>query len=215
MQTLITILPDLNQLIPSLIAQYGNWIYIGLFAVVFIETGVVVMPFLPGDSLLFLCGSLAALGSSLDIWLLLGLLGLAAILGDFVNFKIGQHFGSYLTNTTKFRRFIKPEYLEQSKTFFRKHGKIAIFLGRFMPIIRTFVPFTAGISRMHYGSFVLYNVLGGMSWVSVAVCAGYFFGNIPFVKVHFEFIMIVIIVISLLPAAIMAIRRRKAPIHEK
>lgn len=192
MTALITLLPNLNQLLPQLISQFGSLIYLGLFAMIFIETGVVVLPFLPGDSLLFLCGSLAAMANhSLNIWVLFGLLSVAAVLGDSLNFEIGEHFSLRLAHSAKLSRFIKPAYLERSQRFFDRHGKAAIFLGRFMPIIRTFIPFTAGVT-----------------WVAVALGAGYLFGNIAIVKTHFELIMLAIVVISLAPAAFMALRHR-------
>lgn len=214
MVLLTSLIPNLSQLVPQLIAQFGQLIYLGLFVVILIETGVVILPFLPGDSLLFLCGSLAAMsGHGLNVWLLLGLLSVAAALGDAMNFEIGQHFGQYLAASPRWQRVIKPSYMARSAQFFAKHGKVAIFLGRFMPIIRTFVPFTAGISRMRYRDFALYNILGAVSWVAVAVGTGFFFGNIAVVKAHFELIMVAIIVISLLPAAIMAIRQRGGRIN--
>ncbi|MGV0168428.1 VTT domain-containing protein [Furfurilactobacillus sp. WILCCON 0119] len=210
-----TLIPNLNQLLPQLIGQFDGWIYLGLFAVVFIETGLVVFPFLPGDSLLFLCGSLAAMSShSLNIWVLIVSLGIAAILGDSINFEIGEHFGVYLTHNEKLSRFIKPKHLQQTAAFFEKHGRSAIFLGRFVPIVRTFIPFTAGISKMRYRDFVIYNILGGLTWVLVALGAGYFFGNIPLVKAHFELIMVAIIVISVLPAGIMGLQHRKGEQNE-
>ncbi|GKT04210.1 VTT domain-containing protein [Furfurilactobacillus entadae] len=210
-----TLIPNLNQLLPQLIGQFGGWIYLVLFAVVFIETGLIVFPFLPGDSLLFLCGSLAAMSShSLNIWALIISLGIAAILGDSINFEIGEHFGVYLTHNEKLSRFINPKHLQQTAAFFEKHGRSAIFLGRFVPIVRTFIPFTAGISKMRYRDFVIYNILGGLTWVLVALGAGYFFGNIPFVKAHFELIMVAIIVISVLPAGIMGLQHRKGEQNE-
>lgn len=212
---LTTLVPDLSQLLPQLLSQFGGLIYIGLFALIFVETGIVVLPFLPGDSLLFLCGSLAALNNhGLNIWLLLGLMGAAAVVGDSVNFEIGKHFSAYLTRSKKLRRLIKPQYLTRSQRFFDKYGKPAIFLGRFMPIIRTFVPFTAGVSKMRYRDFVPFNILGGFTWVLVALGAGYFFGNIAIVKTHFELIMIAIILISLIPAAIMAMKNRGGALDE-
>ncbi|KRN21321.1 VTT domain-containing protein [Lacticaseibacillus camelliae] len=212
---LLSLIPNLSQLLPQWISQFGNLIYIGLFGLIFIETGVVILPFLPGDSLLFLCGSLAALNNQgLNIWLLIGLLSIAAIAGDALNFEIGEHFGNYLMQSQKLSRLIKPNYIKRSQRFFKKHGKPAIFLGRFVPIIRTFIPFTAGISKMRYRDFALYNVLGGLSWVLVALGSGYFFGNIAVVKAHFELIMLAIIAISLLPAAIMGLcNRRGEPIE--
>ncbi|KRK97810.1 hypothetical protein FD04_GL000781 [Secundilactobacillus odoratitofui DSM 19909 = JCM 15043] len=199
---------NLNHLLPLLIGQYGSLVYLVLFLVIFIETGVVVLPFLPGDSLLFLSGSLAALsGTTLNPLLLIIILSIAAILGDTVNFEIGKHFGHHLTSP-RFQRWIKPKYLHDTERFFTKHGNAAVFLGRFMPLIRTFIPFTAGISKMAYHRFILYNVLGGLSWVSVTVLAGFFLGNIAIVKAHFELIMLAIVAISLLPAMLMALRRK-------
>lgn len=207
---LTSIIPNISQLVPQLIAQYGNLIYVGLFIVILIETGVVVLPFLPGDSLLFLCGSLAAVGQhSLNVWFLFGLLSVAAAVGDAMNFEIGQHFGQYLATSERWQRLIKPKYLQQSATFFDRHGKGAIFLGRFVPIVRTFIPFTAGISHMHYRDFAIYNILGAVSWVGIAVGAGYFFGNIPLIKAHFELIMLAIVAISLIPVLIVGLRSRK------
>lgn len=212
---LTTLIPNLDQLLPQLISQFGSLIYFGLFALIFVETGMVILPFLPGDSLLFLCGSLAALNPNhLNIWLLLMLLAAAAVLGDALNFEIGKHFGAYLTRSQKLSRLIKPKYLTRSQRFFAKYGKAAIFLGRFMPIIRAFVPFTAGISRMRYRDFVPYNVLGGCTWVAVALGAGYFFGNIALVKAHFSLIMIAIVAISLIPAGILALKNRGGVLDE-
>ncbi|MFD1484264.1 VTT domain-containing protein [Lacticaseibacillus baoqingensis] len=212
---LTTLLPNLNQLLPQLLAQFGGLIYFGLFGLIFVETGIVILPFFPGDSLLFLCGSLAAINpQGLNIWLLLGLMSAAACLGDAVNFEIGKHFGAYLSGDHKLSRLIKPEYLARSQRFFDRYGKPAIFLGRFMPIIRTFVPFTAGASKMRYRDFVPFNLLGGGTWVTVALAAGYFFGNIAFVKLHFELIMLAIIAISLVPAALVAMKNRGGAIGE-
>lgn len=204
---LVSIL-NINHLLPVLIAQYGILVYLGLFVVIFIETGLVVFPFLPGDSLLFLSGSIAAMAShSLNHVILIILLSIAAIAGDSLNFEIGQRLGKHLTSP-KWQRWIKPKYLKEAETFFQNHGSSAIFLGRFMPLIRTFIPFTAGASKMHYHKFIFFNVLGGIAWVSVAVLAGYFFGNIAIVKSHFELIMIAIILISLLPAIFISLKRK-------
>ncbi|WP_057770257.1 VTT domain-containing protein [Lactobacillus selangorensis] len=196
---------NLTQLLPNLIVQYGSFVYLGLFAAVFIETGIVVFPFLPGDSLLFLSGSIAAMsGHSLNLAVLLLLLSIAAIAGDSLNFEIGKRFGQRLSHS----KWIKPQYLQDAQVFFQRHGNSAIFLGRFMPIIRTFIPFTAGISKMKYEHFILFNVLGGITWVAVATLSGYFFGNIPVIKSNFELIMIAIIVISLLPAVLVALQKK-------
>ena len=201
---LASFVPHLSQLLPHLIGQFGGLIYLGLFALIFIETGVVILPFLPGDSVLF-SGSLAAMSAhSLNIWVLIALLGAAAILGDSVNFEIGKHFGSSLF-ALNINHFIKPAYLKRSENFFKKYGKPAIFLGRFVPIIRTFIPFTAGMGKMRHRDFIIYNVLGATSWVFIVLGAGYFFGNNVIVKAHFELIMLAIVVISLLPAAIVTL----------
>ncbi|MDA5387177.1 VTT domain-containing protein [Loigolactobacillus backii] len=206
-EILVSIL-NMNHLLPSLIAQYGGLVYGGLFIIIFVETGLVVFPFLPGDSLLFLSGSIAAMTAhSLNHITLIILLSIAAIAGDSLNFEIGHHFGQHLTKP-KWQRWIKPKYLKEAGQFFHNHGNSAIFLGRFMPVIRTLIPFTAGVSKMHYRKFILFNVLGGIAWVSVAVLAGYFFGNITIVKTHFELIMLAIIVISLLPAILISLKRK-------
>lgn len=206
--TLLASILNMNHLLPSLIAQYGSLVYIGLFAIVFIETGLVVFPFLPGDSLLFLSGSIAAMTThSLNHIILIVLLSIAAIAGDTVNFEIGQRLSSHLTSP-KWQRFIKPKYLHEAELFFKKQGSGAIFLGRFVPIIRSFIPFTAGVSKMHYRRFISYNILGGVAWVSVAVLSGYFFGNIPLVKAHFELIMLAIVLISLIPAMLVLLKRK-------
>lgn len=200
---------NMHHLLPMLISQYGAWVYLGLFAVIFIETGLVVFPFLPGDSLLFLSGSLAAMATHpLNHLVLIGLLSIAAIVGDSLNFEIGQRFGHRLSSP-KWQRWIKPQHLVAAQRFFEKHGNSAIFLGRFMPIIRTLIPFTAGISKMPYHKFILYNVMGGVAWVSIAILSGYFFGNIPVVQAHFELIMIASVVVSILPAAIMTLFKNR------
>jgi membrane-associated protein len=184
-------------------------VYILLFGLIFAETGFVITPFLPGDSILFLAGSLAALHGMINLWILIPLLILAALLGDFVNFEIGKRFGKFLSESEKFKKFVKPENIKQSEEFFDKHGDMAIILGRFAPIVRTIIPFTAGISEMKYSKFIRYNIIGGVIWILIAVLSGFFFGNIPFVKKHFELIMIGIIFISLLPALITWLNSRK------
>jgi membrane-associated protein len=199
----------MSTLLPSFLAQYGGFTYVLLFLLIFIETGIVIFPFLPGDSLLFLCGSLAAMaGHPLSLPLLWLILTAAAVAGDALNFEIGEHGGHYLTTQSPLKRFIKPSYLQQSEQFFAKHGKAAIFLGRFMPIIRTFIPFTAGVSKMHFRSFVSYNIIGAVSWVTIGLGAGYLFGNVPVVKNHFELIILAVVLVSLLPAAILALKHK-------
>lgn len=184
----------LDEYLQTIITTYGAWTYGILFVVIFIETGLVVMPFLPGDSLLFAAGTFAALGS-FNVWGLVGLLAVAAVLGDAVNYSIGHYLGDRAYNI----KWIKKEYLEQTHAFFEKHGGKAIFLARFVPIVRTFAPFVAGIGKMSYSYFATYNIVGGISWVTIFTLLGFFFGNIPFVKKNFELVIIAIILISVVP----------------
>ena len=178
------------------IAKYGVLTYGFLFIVIFMETGFVVTPFLPGDSLLFAAGALSAMGS-LNILLLFGLMILAAIAGDTANYWIGHFLGREVFEGKS--RFFKKKYLEEAEAFYAKHGGAAIFLGRFVPIVRTFVPFVAGVSEMSYGHFITYNVLGGLTWVSLFLFGGFLFGNVPFVKANFHYVVIVIVLISIVP----------------
>lgn len=194
----------LEKYLPQFIQLYGSWIYVLFFAVLFVETGLVIFPFLPGDSILFLGGSLAALkDGGINIWILIIISIIAAVLGDFVNFEIGKRFGHYLETSPKWQRFIKKEYLERAQEFFKKYGRLSIFFGRFMPIIRTMVPFVAGTAQMHYPHFAVYNLIGGIVWVLFMSLLGFFFGQQPFVQQHFSLIIIAIIFISILPALIM------------
>jgi membrane-associated protein len=183
----------------QLISTYGIATYVILFVIIFIETGLVFTPFLPGDSLLFAAGAFAALGS-LNIFVILGLLIIAAIAGDTCNYWIGHFFGQKLVDNPKVP--IKKEHIEETQKFFEKHGGKTIILARFIPIIRTFAPFVAGIGKMSYGKFISYNVIGGIVWVMVATLAGYFFGNIPAIKENFSVIIIVIVLISVVPMMI-------------
>lgn len=187
-------------------AQMPNghiWIYIVLGAIIFIETGIVIFPFLPGDSILFFVGSLAAMSNGkLSIWLLFLVMGILAFLANLLNYEIGRKFGDVIPKHPTLSRFLKPEYMEEAHHFFEKWGSWAIFLGRFMPIIRTVVPFTAGAGKMPHKKFVFFNFLGGFTWVIVALGAGYLFGQVPFIKKNFEFVMIAIVIVSLLPAVI-------------
>ena len=191
-----------------IVRSMGIWSYALLFLVIFVETGVVIMPFLPGDSLLFAAGSLAALGS-FNVWVLFALLTVAAILGDTVNYWIGHYIGPRVFSTNS--RFLKREYLDRTHAFYEKHGGKTIILARFIPIVRTFAPFVAGVGRMNYGHFITYNVVGGIVWTALFTLGGYFFGNLPIVKENFSLVIMAIIAISVLPAVWEVIRNRKAP----
>jgi len=190
----------------QIISNYGGWTYGLLFLIVFMETGFVVTPFLPGDSLIFAAATFAARGA-LDPWLMFGLLAFAAVIGDSVNYWIGHRIGKRAY--TGEIKWIKKEYMERTHTFFEKHGGKTIFLARFVPIIRTFAPFVAGVSRMSYGFFFRWNVIGGLTWVATFTLLGYFFGNIPFVQKNFELVIIAIILISLVPAVLEGIKAKR------
>lgn len=208
---LIDLILHLDTHLNELITQFGVWTYAILFLVIFLETGVVVTPFLPGDSLLFAAGALAALESSpLNIVLLWALLFVAAVLGDTANYSIGKYIGPKAFTTKS--RLLKREYLEQAQEFYEKHGRVTIFLARFIPIIRTFAPFVAGIGEMSYGHFISYNIIGGLVWTALFSFGGYFFGNIPFVRDNFSLVVIAIIVISFIPAVweVIKAKRRSA-----
>jgi membrane-associated protein len=192
----------------EIIADYGTWTYLILFTIVFVETGLVVFPFLPGDSLLFAAGALAATGS-LNVWVVFGLLAAAAILGDTVNYWIGNRVGPRVFKEDV--RFLKREHLERTQKFYEKHGGKTIFLARFIPIIRTFAPFVAGVGTMRYAKFIAYNVVGGLVWTSGFTFAGYFFGNIPIVRDNFGLVVIAIIVISVLPVVYELLQHRLRP----
>ncbi|MBI3948158.1 MAG: DedA family protein [Armatimonadetes bacterium] len=193
---LIDLFLHLDDHLQRIIGQYGTWTYAILFAVIFMETGFVVTPFLPGDSLLFAAGTFAGMGS-LNVWGIAGLLIVAAVLGDSVNYAIGHYLGDRAYGI----RWIKKEHLDKTHAFFEKYGGKTIFLARFVPIVRTFAPFVAGIGKMSYGYFITYNLVGGVTWVALFTFAGYLFGNIPVVKRNFELVIVVIILISILPMA--------------
>lgn len=190
----------------QIISSYGIATYAILFVIIFIETGFVFVPFLPGDSLLFAAGAFAALGS-LNIFLLLILLIVAAVLGDTVNYWIGHFLGDKIV--TNSRMPIKKEHLAQTNEFFRKHGGKTIILARFVPIVRTFAPFVAGAGKMNYGKFIFYNIIGGVMWVSVCTMAGYLFGNISVIKDNFSIVVIGVVVISLVPILVEICRNRR------
>jgi membrane-associated protein len=187
----------LRENIGELISQYGSQIYTIFFLIIFCETGLVLMPFLPGDSLLFTAGAFAALGQ-LNIWFMFLILSVAAILGDTVNYWIGHYLGPKVFKWER-SRFFNPEHLKRTHVFYEKYGAKTIILARFVPIVRTFAPFVAGIGAMTYPTFFLYNVVGGIAWVAICLFAGYFFGNIPWVARNFEVVVIGIIVVSVLP----------------
>ena len=197
----------LDRYLSALIQQFGLWTYAILFLVIFVETGFVVMPFLPGDSLLFAAGTFAALGSFKVGWLVLAL-AVAAVLGDTVNYWIGHRVGPKVF-CREDSRFFKKEYLDRTHAFYEKHGGKTIIIARFVPIIRTFAPFVAGIGRMSYGRFLAFNVFGGVGWVVLLVGAGYFFGNIPLVKNNFSIAILAIILVSTVPIAVEYLRHRK------
>lgn len=196
LRTILDFILHLDQYLQELTAAYEGWVYVLLFAVIFVETGLVIMPFLPGDSLLFATGTLAALGS-LNLWVLLVLLIVAAVLGDTLNYWLGHHIGTRAFDGRI--RWLNQAHLARTEEFFAKYGGKAIILARFVPIVRTFAPFVAGVGTMQYGRFLLYNVVGGVSWVLIFLLLGYFFGNLPVVKDNFHLLIPAIIILSLLP----------------
>jgi membrane-associated protein len=203
-QSLIDFILHIDVHLVELTAAYGMWIYAILFVIVFCETGLVVTPFLPGDSLLFAVGSLAALGA-MDVTTSIVLLIVAAFLGDTVNYWIGHYLGPKVFHEGS-SRFLNREYLERTHRFYEKHGGKTIVIARFVPIIRTFAPFVAGIGRMAYSRFMLYNLGGGVLWVLLFVLGGYYFGNLPFVRKNFSLVIIALVVIPGIPAAMEFVR---------
>ena len=190
----------LDEVLPQVTNEYRGWTYLILFAIIFCETGLVVTPILPGDSLLFAAGYVASLpDSAINVWLLCFVLLIAAILGDTVNYHIGKYLGPRVLSG-KLSRWLNPKHLEKTEQFFDKYGAKTIILARFVPIVRTFAPFVAGIGSMNYARFLSYNVVGGIIWVFSMTFAGYWFGNIPFVKKNFELVVIAIVFLSILPA---------------
>ena len=206
-QFILDLLLNLDEHLIELLSQYGLWIYAILFLIVFAETGLVVTPWLPGDSLLFAVGALTAIDTSGTLTLpwVIGLLITAAILGNSCNYAIGRSIGPPAFSGRY--RLLKVEYLERTEMFFNKHGGKTVVLSRFLPILRTFAPFVAGVGRMDYGRFQLYNVVGAFSWVLTFVIGGYLFGNIPIIRDNFGVVTVIIIVGSLIPVAVIALRR--------
>lgn len=205
---IINFILHIDKYIEAIVTNYTMLTYVVLFGIIFIETGVVILPFLPGDSVLFAAGAIIAKTGSINALLMLILLYLAAILGDSANYAIGHFLGGKIRAKKKIR-FIKTEYIDKTHAFFEKHGVGAITIARFVPIIRTFAPFVAGVSEMHYKTFLLYNVIGGVLWVSLMYGLGFFFGNIGFVKEHFSLIIIAVIFISIIPIIIAFINSKK------
>jgi len=203
---LVDFILHLDRHLSEIIRDYGTWTYLLLFLIVFCETGLVVTPFLPGDSLLFASGAFAGLGA-LDLWLTLLLLTVAAIAGDTVNYWAGHLIGPRLFRGEKVR-FLNPKHLQRTHEFFERYGGKTIVIARFVPIVRTFAPFVAGVGSMTYSRFLLYNVTGGIAWVGICVLAGYWFGNIPVVKENFTLVILGIIVVSILPAVYEVLRHR-------
>jgi membrane-associated protein len=213
-QTLIDLFLHLDKHLSAVIQTYGVWTYSLLFLVIFIETGLVVTPFLPGDSLLFAAGTFAspALGSALNIWFLWVLLCAAAVLGDTANYWIGHYIGPRAFSGEI--RFLKKEYLDRTHNFYERHGGKTIIIARFIPIIRTFAPFVAGVGEMSYGRFLSFNIIGGIAWVTLFTWGGYFFGTLAFVQNHFSFVVLAIILISVMPAVYEMIKAKSRPTPE-
>jgi len=205
---IIDIFLHLDDHLAEVIRDYGLWTYLILFVIVFCETGLVVTPILPGDSLLFAAGALAARPDSpLDMWLLTGLLWIAAILGDAANYAFGHYLGPKVLKEN--RRFLKREYLERTQRFYDRYGGKTIILARFVPIVRTFAPFLAGVGSMSYPRFAVYNVAGASLWVLIFLWGGYFFGAQPFIQNNFEWVAVAIVAISLLPIVVEYVRARR------
>ncbi|MEP7276753.1 MAG: DedA family protein [Betaproteobacteria bacterium] len=205
--TFVYSLLALDQSLAHLAAQYGTWLYAILFAIIFAETGLVVFPFLPGDSILFISGTVIAV-AALNVHVLVAVLTVAAILGDSVNYAVGHYIGPKAFRKPDSRWF-KRAYLERTQAFYDKYGGLTIIIGRFVPIIRTFAPFLAGVAGMSYPRFLCYNVVGAIAWIASLVYAGYLFGNIPWVKENLSWIVVGIIVVSLLPAITTFMKERR------
>jgi membrane-associated protein len=204
-QNIIDFILHIDEHLVEIIKNFGGWSYGILFLIVFVETGVVIFPFLPGDSLLFASGALAAMGA-FNIVLLLIIFFTAAVIGDTVNYHIGRKVGTTISNNSFMGKLINQEKMQKAEAFFNKHGGKTIVIARFMPFIRTFIPFVAGASRMNYRYFLIYNVAGAALWVGICTILGYFFGNIPIIKDNFSTVLLAIIFVSVLPPIIGMIR---------
>lgn len=203
----VNVILHLDKYLNVIIQNYGMWTYALLFLLIFCETGLVITPFLPGDSVLFATGALSSIGA-LKVLPLFIIFYLAAVIGDTANYHIGQKIGTKILEKENVK-FINKEYLNRAHSFYKKHGSMTIVLGRFIPIIRTFVPFVAGIGEMSYSKFIIYNMLGGFFWVTLFLGGGYFFGNLPFIKEHFSFVLIAIIIISVIPGIVAFIKEKR------
>jgi membrane-associated protein len=205
----IDIILHLDKHLTVLVQEYGPWIYAILFVIIFSETGFVVTPFLPGDSLLFVAGAVAALGG-MDIVILLAVLGAAAVLGNMLNYQIGRFFGPKVFHWES-SRFFNKAALEKTHAFYEKHGGKTLIISRFLPLFRTFAPFVAGIGAMNYGRFTLFNLVGGIGWVGSLTLAGFWFGNIPWIQKNLTLVILAIIGISFVPVLIGWLQHRKTP----
>jgi membrane-associated protein len=206
--TFIYSLLALDESVATLAAQYGHWIYAILFLVIFAETGLVVFPFLPGDSILFIAGTVVAT-ADLNIHVLVVALSAAAIIGDSVNYAVGHYIGPKVYHRPDSRWFRK-KHLERTQAFYDRYGGVTIIIARFVPIIRTFAPFLAGVAEMSYHRFLAYNVVGGVAWITSLTYAGYLFGNIPWVKHNLTYIVVGIVIVSLIPAIVTYLRERRS-----
>ena len=206
--TLLYSLFALDENVGQLAAQYGHWLYALLFLIIFAETGLVVLPFLPGDSILFIAGTVVAV-AGLDIHVLFAVLVAAAVLGDSVNYAVGHAIGPRVFQRPD-SRWLRREHLRRTQAFYERYGGVTIIIGRFVPVIRTFAPFLAGVAGMSYRRFLSFNVVGGVAWIGSLVYAGYLFGNIPWVRDNLAWIVVAFVAVSLIPAALTFIRERRA-----
>ncbi|MBD1429153.1 MULTISPECIES: DedA family protein [Sphingobacterium] len=207
--SLIDFILHIDDHLVEIVNNYQTWTYLILFLIIFVETGVVVMPFLPGDSLLFAAGMLAAQPNELNVWLLILILLVAAITGDSLNYSIGKNFGMQITKFKLFgKQMVTDDQIEKTHSFYEKYGSKTIVIARFVPIVRTLAPFVGGIGRMNYGTFLTYNVVGAILWVGGITLAGYFLGNIPFIRDNFSKVVLIIIFLSVLPIIFEVIREK-------
>ncbi len=207
--SLFDFIMHIDQHLSEFANDYGLWLYGILFLIIFVETGVVVMPFLPGDSLLFAAGMLAAQENDLNVWVMIGLLLIAAVLGDTLNYNIGQKLGYQATKVKIFgKQFVQDEHIEKTHQFYEKYGSKTIVIARFVPIVRTLAPFVAGIGKMSYKVFLTYNVIGAILWVCGITLAGYFLGNIPLIRDNFSKVILGITILSVLPIIIELVKEK-------